>query len=335
MTIRTLIPLLVSTAVLATALHAQSAPASTGAGSETIGPAPSVLFSASLPNTEPANLDSLMHALTPVYVLQPDDIVTVNLYGVEDFSLKPRIAEDGTVNLPLIGPVSIGGLTIAQAEQVVDALLIQHDMVKVPGTTIETVERPHQVVTVSGNVAKPGVYPATGKHTLSDYLSTAGELKDTASSTVTLTRPGSISPIAIPLGPDPRNSTFRSIPIFAGDEIHASGVGTIYVIGATKIQGAFPLKNNTPTTVFEAIALAGGIGFEAAANSSQVVRTQGDKRILIPVHVAKIITGKEPDLLLRNDDILYIPTDKGKAAIKGGGAGLIVSLASTYIYAHP
>ncbi len=314
-------------------LGAQSAPAPTGAGGETIGPAPSAYYSPPA-SSGPANLDLLLHAPTPVYVLQPDDIITVNLYGVEDFSLKPRIAEDGTVNLPLIGPVKIGGLTVTQAEEVVDTLLIEHDMVKVPSTTIETVERPHQVVTVSGNVVKPGVIAATGRHTLSDYLSTAGELKDTASSTVTLTRSG-MSPISIPLGPNPMNSSFRSIPIFAGDEIHASSMGTIYVIGAIKNQGAFPLKNTTPTTVFQAIALAGGIGFEASANSSQVVRTEGDKRIMIPVHVAKILKGKEPDFLLKNDDILYVPTDTGKAAIKGGGAGLIVSLASTYIYAHP
>jgi polysaccharide export outer membrane protein len=81
--------------------------------------------------------------------------------------------------------------------------------------------------------------------------------------------------------------------------------------------------------------MSDGVGFEASADNSLLLRTEGTKRILIPVHVRRILQGKAEDIALQNDDILYIPTNSGKAALKGGAAGLIVSLASTYIYAHP
>jgi polysaccharide biosynthesis/export protein len=316
-------------------LYADGQITSPPTGVDTIGPAPSVYYTPS-PALVTPDLESLLSAHEPAYTIQPDDALTINVYGVKEFALKSaRVSEDGTVHLPLVGSVKLAGLTVSQAEEAVDGLLISGDFIKTPGTTIETVERPGHMVTVSGDIVKPGMFPATGRHTLSDFLALAGGLRDTASTTLTLRRSGFASPIEIPLGADPVRSRFRSIPIFAGDEIHVSGVGVMYVVGALKNQGAFPLKSTTPTTVLQAITLAGGMGYEAAADSSQILRTQGDKRIMMPVKVGRIVKGKEADVALQNDDILYVPSQKAKAALKGGAAGLIVSLASTYIYAHP
>jgi polysaccharide export outer membrane protein len=276
-----------------------------------------------------------MAAEAPKYLIHPDDVLSARVYGVKEFDVKVRVDEDGYATFPLIGNVKLAGLSVQKGEEAIDQELLAKDMIIAPSTTIELQERPQQQVTVSGDVAKPGLFPATGRHTISDYLTLAGELKDSASSTITLIRPSLGHPVSIPLGVDPMRSEYRQIPIFAGDEIHASSVGFIYVIGALKTQGAYPLKNSTPTTVIQAITLAGGIGFEAAASSTQLVRTEHGVRTWMHINVSKIMAGKAPDIALRNDDILYVPTNEAKAAVKGGATGLIVSLASTYIYAHP
>ena len=303
-------------------------------GGETIAPAESKFFTPAPSLIDHAALDTLLHASAPVFLLHPDDAITITEYSITGFDIKARLDEDGVIVLPLVGKVALAGLRVTEAEQKVDNELIRHGMVLLPNITIQVNERPGQVVTISGAVAKPGVYSVAGSHSLSDYLSRAGELRDTASSTVTLIRPGLLHPMAIPLGPDPLHSPFREIPLFAGDEVHVSGSGVIYIVGAFKLQGVYPLKSSSPTTVLEAVAEAGGIGYEAAYKDAKIVRTQADGlRTMMSLNLSHIMAGREADIALRNDDILYVPSNQAKAALKGGGAGLIVSLASSYLYA--
>jgi polysaccharide export outer membrane protein len=150
---------------------------------------------------------------------------------------------------------------------------------------------------------------------------------------VTLIRTSLGKPVSIPLGPDPEKSPYGRIPLFPGDEIRVGKIGVIYAVGAFKTQGAYPLKSTSPTTVTQLVGLAGGIGYEAASGEAHIVRTTGDSKMLISLNVAKILKRQAPDVTLQSDDILFVPTNQMKAAIKGGGTGLIVSLASAYLYA--
>jgi polysaccharide export outer membrane protein len=208
-----------------------------------------------------------------------------------------------------------------------------------PQVVVTEVSLPSAVVTVSGDAAKPGIFPALGDLTLIDYISLAGGLyKSTltgnpeTSPTVTLIRPGLAEPVTIPLGPDPATSPYARVPVFAGDEIRIGKLGVVYAVGALHNQGAYPLKAATATTVTELIALAGGIGYEASSGSASIVRTSGTGRVLLNVDIGKILSHEQADIALQRDDILFVPTNKLKAAIKGGGASLIIALASAYIY---
>lgn len=298
-----------------------------------VGPSPSVAFRGSAV-VDPAELDRLLNASEPAKVLQTDDVFSVQVYGVKDFNVQRRVGLDGTASFPLVGKLSARGLTAEQLEEHLAGELRNGSFVQDAQVTVTIVSQPSLTVAVTGEVAKPGVFPALGQHTLGDYLAQAGGLKDTASSMVTLIRPGLPGPVAVPLGPDPRSSHYAEMPIFPSDEIRASKVGVIYVVGALKNQGAFPLKNTTPTTVMNAIALAGGIGYEASHDAT-IFHTVGDRRVETQVNVSQIMKGKAEDVALRSDDILFIPSNKMKAAIKGGGASLAVGLASAYIYSHP
>ena len=51
----------------------------------------------------------------------------------------------------------------------------------------------------------------------------------------------------------------------------------------------------------------------------------------IPVNLGKVMGGKAPDPILQSDDIVMIPTNYIKAAIKGGGVGIAIGL----VYAIP
>jgi polysaccharide biosynthesis/export protein len=279
----------------------------------------------------PDELSALMAAKqSPVHISAGDVLETI-VYGVKDFDVKTKVEADGTTRLPLIGAVDVRGYTINAAEQEVAARLRANGMVLDPQVTIVMLEAPTQIITVSGEVNRPGSFPADGRHTLFEYISLAGGLKDTASQTVTLNRPGSGKAISIQLGPNPSESPYADIPVFAGDTILVSKVGIIYVVGAFFHQGAYPLKNTTPTTVMQAIALGGGIGFQAE-KVAWIVRSASDQREQIRLNLNAIMRRQAPDPVLQADDILLVPTNAMKAAIKGGGTGTLVGLADALIY---
>jgi polysaccharide biosynthesis/export protein len=310
------------------------APSVNPGGSVTLGPSPKGYFQPTR-SIDVDLLNSLMTARRPPVVVHPEDHVKVTVFGVPAFDTEGQIESDGTLQLPYLGPVQVSGLTISEAESKIAAALEAQQLVLHPAVNISDAAQPSYQITVDGEVAHPGSFTAAGDPTLGQMISRAGGLLSTAASVVTIARKGRSEPISVPLGPDPTHPTYGQLPIFSGDEISVSKVGTYYAVGALKVQGAYPLKNATPTTVAEAIATAGGFGFEALLDSSMIVRTEGTGRVVIKVHAGKIIHGKERDVALMNDDILFVPTSNLKAAIKGGGTGFIVSLASSYIYTHP
>lgn len=291
-----------------------------------------------------AQLHTLLTAERPPLTFHADDVIALQIYGVETYKtpIEQTIATDGSLVLPLIGTVSAAGLTSQQLTDLISSRLIASGTILTPQISIVVLKRPSAIVTVSGNVLKPGAFPAAGDLTILDYLSQAGAFSDVnltqtavpASTTVTLVRPSLPAPVTIPLGPDPRKSEYGRIPAFPGDQILVGKVGMVYAVGAFRTQGGYTLKSTTPTTITQLVALAGGVGFEADLGDAHVVRTVGHNRVLLPVKVKRILEGKDPDIALTSDDILFVPTNRLKAAIKGGGSGLIVSLATAALYTH-
>lgn len=291
-----------------------------------------------------AELEVLLHAKRPQLVFQIDDVITVQIYGIDTYAEKQRVSNDGTIAFPLIGRTQVAGLTTEELQARIATALGDKGMVRDAQVTITAESRPTEVVSVLGNVIKPGIYPAEGNLTLEDYLSEASGFLESsggstfanspASYTVTLYRPSLGVPVRVPLGPQPSDSVWGKIPVFAGDHIRVDKVGVVYAVGAFRAQGGYQLKNSSRTTVAQLIALAGGIGYEGAFGDSHIVRKENGKQTLIDINVAKILKGTAPDLTLQPDDILFVPTNQLKAAIKGGGPGLIVSAVDAALFAR-
>jgi succinoglycan biosynthesis transport protein ExoP len=285
-------------------------------------------------------LNDLLQTKRPELLFHTDDVLEIEAYGVPNFKFQQRVAQDGTITAPLLGKVQVSGLTIEETEAKISHLLVESQMINDANLTVNAVSRPSAVVTVNGAVAKPGVFPVTGDLTLSKALSLAGGLNGTsgvstgppASSTVTLVRPTLAEPVNIPLGPDSTSSPYGRIPLFPGDEIRVGKLGTIYTIGAFHTQGPIALKDTSATTVLNVISIAGGVGFQAKENKAYIIRVKQGQKVVIPVQLQDILKGKAEDIAMQDQDILMLPTNQMKAAIKGGGAALIVSVASAFIY---
>ena len=296
--------------------------------------------------TDEVTLDSLLRSTAPAIRFRAGDILTVAVYNLGAFGGQQRVEQDGTIRFPFIGKIQVAGTTVDQLEESVATHLKADGIMRDPQVTVLVVAQPWNVITVSGDVAKPGVFPAVHNLTLLDYLAEAGGLQDNfpgannatnspASSLITLSRPSLGTPVNIQLGPAPDHSPYARIPLFAGDQLRVGRVGVVYAVGAFKSQGAFPLKNTSPTTVLEVAALAGGIGYEADTRDAAIIRTYGNSRYTIGIDIRKILKGTMRDIALQEGDILFVPTNQMKAAIKGGGAGALITLGAAAIYAHP
>jgi polysaccharide export outer membrane protein len=302
------------------------------------GPAQAQFAGPSLKSAPTANLP--MHPTTDPAILYPPyrgvhleggDLLSFHLYGAPDYAPTVRVSQNGSIELPLIGAVKVGGLELEEAQDLVAERLKSAGMYLDPQVTIQIVESPHQVVTVMGEVR--GILPLAGQKRLYDVLAALGGLPLTASHTIAINRPGVPEQIVIDLGTDPAKSALANVPIFAQDTIIVPRAGVIYLLGAFKTQGPIPLLQTSPLTLMQAASIGGGMNFEGRYKDLRIIRTVGLERKVVSLDVKKVFEGQLPDPVLQPDDIVFLPTDRMKAAIKGGGVATVIGIASVLIFA--
>ena len=273
----------------------------------------------------------LLNAVAQDIQIHPGDVLSVRILGQTDYAPPLRVSVDGMIQLPLIGSVRVGGLTVERTQQLITDRLISAGMFINPQVTVQLAESSGQFVTVSGEMH--ALVPVNGDRRLFEILAAAGSLPNTASHIITILRPGLDKPIVVDLGTDPARAQAANIRILPRDTILISRVGVVYVLGAFKLQGQIPLIQNSPLTLMQATALSQGIGYEGRFDDLRIIRTDGLERKMIKVDISKIQKGLEPDPILQADDIVFLPSNQLKAAIKSGGIGTLSGIASLLIVA--
>jgi polysaccharide export outer membrane protein len=109
------------------------------------------------------------------YVLQPTDLVEVTIYQEDDMGAKARLEKDGTIPLPLVGKVPLGGKTLDQASKLIKELLAK-DLLVNPQVTVTILEYAKRRFTILGQVQRPGSYemPSEEKLSLLQAIAMAG-----------------------------------------------------------------------------------------------------------------------------------------------------------------
>lgn len=115
------------------------------------------------------------------YLVGPQDILDITVFNAPELSRAFAVAENGTLNLPLVGQVRASGKTPAQIEHDIEGRLNARYM-KSSQVTVLVKEYNSQRVTLEGAVRTPGVVPLHGDHTLREVIARAGGLDRTISS---------------------------------------------------------------------------------------------------------------------------------------------------------
>jgi polysaccharide biosynthesis/export protein len=269
------------------------------------------------------------------FLLAPGDLISVHVFLQADYQPTVRIGLDGTAELPFIGTVPLQGLTIRQAQATIAERLRAGGFYRSPEVTIQVLDSLNGSVTIAGEIK--AVLPITGARRLIDVLSAAGGLPVSASHTIHIVRPGPdgrIQAIEVNLGADITHSPDAAILVYPRDIIQISRAGVVYVLGAFKAQGVVPLDQASPLTLLQLAALSGGIGYEGKFDDLRLIRTVGTERKLVEVDIKKVRDGKAPDPVLQANDIVFLPTDSMKAALKSLGVGGVLGLVSLLYTLH-
>src|SRR6266511_462151 len=109
------------------------------------------------------------------YVLGIDDQILVRVLDLEEINDKTdkpiRVDMRGNIRLPIVGRITVRGLTVEQVESEIKTRL--KDVMQNPEVTVTIAEQRSHPVSVLGSVKNPGVHQITGKKTLSEILSLA------------------------------------------------------------------------------------------------------------------------------------------------------------------
>ena len=117
-------------------------------------------------------------AVSRPYLVGAFDKLKIDVFGVEDLQKEVQADASGKFSFPLIGTVEAAGSTPGEISDLIEQRLARY--VRNPQVTVNLVDTVSQVITVEGEVKKPGLYPVVGNMTLVRAVATAGGVGELA-----------------------------------------------------------------------------------------------------------------------------------------------------------
>ena len=278
------------------------------------------------------------------YTLGAGDIVNVNIFRVPQYSGDSQVSVDGTLTLPLVGKVSVDGLSLEAATNLLSSRYSQY--LKRPIITLSLSARRPLQVGIAGEVNRPGSYNVeqgdTQSARLSQLIETAGGITQAANlSQVQIRRPqpgGDMQTITVDLVALLQNGDLRQdLVLRDGDEIflptsqiplenaaliadasfssdasqpiNIAIIGEVYRPGPYTIEGSGSNGNN-PKTITNAIQVAGGIKPQADIRKVQVVRpTRAGTPQVFEADLWQLVSAGnlQQDAILQAGDTIFVP----------------------------
>jgi polysaccharide export outer membrane protein len=278
---------------------------------------------------------SAMEQVRANYTLGPNDQILIRAVQVDEIGQRPyRIDGEGNIDLPLIGTVKAGGLSVDQLERELGKRLVTY--VRNPQVSVTVVQYRSEPVFFIGAFRVPGIYSLQGSRTLVEMLSSIGGLQPNASRRITITRRLEYGGLTLPNAVVDKATNTSTVEIGMGslrdnvnpaedivlqpyDEIYVSREEMVFVSGEVGKVGGVPLEEREFISVTQALSISGGLTHEADAEKARVLRPilNTSKRAEIPVNLKLVLAGRADDYPLLPNDVLYIPRKRSRTDTLG------------------
>lgn len=308
--------------------------------------------------TEPAPVS----LIEPDYQLGPGDEISIRVSGLKEFVQSATVSNSGRIRVSFVGVLFVGGMTTVQLEQEIARQVKEHELINEPVVRIQIAKFRARNAFVTGEVNTPGQFFITHETRLLDIVSKAGGMLATAADTGFLYRrqkfepnirtrvfvPGA-DPSAqeVPAAEPPQTSqkpaqsekadvieiSLRdleaarpelNIKLEAGDVLYVPRrrSSNFYVIGDVKVPGAYQIPRGSQLTAAQAVVYAGGTLATARQGKGFLMRKGPTGHESLPVDFKAILAGKEPDIPIQQDDIIFIPN----SAVRTIGISLLTMI---------
>lgn len=263
------------------------------------------VFGRNIFNTRNLTFEPSVNIATPPnYRLGPGDEVIIDIWGTSQNTIRQQISPDGTINIEKIGPVSLSGMTVSEANGYLKRVLGKtYSGLDAPDGTLEirlTLGNTRTIqINVMGEVVQPGTYALSSFSTVFHALYRAGGVSDIGSlRNVQVTRNGKTVAKVDVYDFIMKGKTQDDIRLQEGDVIIVPAYeALVQISGNVKRPMKFEMKKNE--TLATLISYAGGFSADAYTRSLRVVRQNGEEY--------EINTVKEVDYSaypMRNGDVV-------------------------------
>lgn len=255
------------------------------------------------------------------YRIQRDDVLQITVVEDPALSRETVVAQDGTINLPVVGTITVRGMTTGELAEKIRTALIEAQYLRDPHVSIslKVINRPR--VAVLGMVQRPGTYDFKEGETVMHAISMAGSFDPDRArlqdAVLRRKRPDGTEE-TIPLDLEKlffkgdMSQNYRLQPddvIFIPEDV----VNRVYVLGKVVRPGLYPWKSST--TVLEAINRAGGQQEKGTLSRVYIIRPNPnapDKPQRIEVNLLRLIDKGDTsqDIALQPGDTVYVPEVK-------------------------
>ncbi len=280
------------------------------------------------------------------YRIGINDVVEIQIEDATELSGSYRIAKSGTFLMPFLGRITAQNKTPEELSKLIgDGLRDRY--LSNPNVRVVVRQYNSRSFFIQGAVRNPGVFQVEGKPSLLVLLTLAGGLAENHSSTGFILRPSKQAPSALENNPsnqaatkEPTNGTATEAPTTAaqneysllkvningllvgrfeqnmylepGDIVNIPQGEIFFVAGEVQKPGSFTI--NEGTTLRHAISLAQGTNFKADMKRGIIFREDSGtgKKKELNVDIAAVMNGKQEDVPILPNDIIYIPNSKLK-----------------------
>jgi polysaccharide export outer membrane protein len=241
--------------------------------------------------------------VTPSYTVGAGDSIKVRVYDEDRLSGTYVIAQDGRVDLPWVGKISVAGLGPEQIADLVESRYADGYLVS-PQIVVEVDAYGSKPVQLLGNIENPGTYYLKGQTDLVGLLAQAGGIAEsdqlsTYEVQIKRARTEAVAPISLSLD-RLMHLGEGNLKVEAGDVIHITRGRVVYVSGEVVRPGSMAWKEGL--TISQVLAEAGGPG--RAANLRKALLIRGQERITI--NIRDIQRGRAEDIVIRPDDQIIV-----------------------------
>lgn len=232
-----------------------------------------------------------------------------------------RVNDDGIANIPIVGAVTLAGVELPMAEQLIATAAMERGVFRSPSVTLMMSQRRTNKITVIGAVEKPGVYKLPrGESTLLAAIVAADGLAKEAGTEVEIRRParattpGSTAPNQDRVargaqltsysperpGPAPAQVVSKPVsykinlvtaakqgdggqPLDDGDVVMVErrDPQPVHVIGLVMKPGQIELPVNQDMHLLDIIAMSGGLSLNVADKIHVLRKVPGDEQPVV------------------------------------------------------